>query len=220
MSRLELTDTDEVRKLLKNKPPLPTTQDGLEALQQVVDRAVRGSRDQYWCERLESMLEATVPQMAAADGHFYASDDMDCRKKKLGQGDKAFNDMGYNSNGVDRDGWDRRGNPPPNKNGGDGFMPNGFTRAYDKDGHDHLGFNYNGIDREGKRRKGRGPSEEEEAAAKGLLNPTTGVLGPDGKLHPKGTTFDTTEVKAPVKRAVRKVAVNPADLELRAPVAV
>lgn len=220
MARLDLTQTDEVRRLLKEVPPLPTSQEGLEALQQVVDRAVRGSRDQYWCERLEAMLEATVPQMMASDGHFYASDDLDCRKAKLGQDGKVFNDMGYNSDGVDRDGWDRRGNPPYNpETGGNGLMPNGFTRAFDKDGYDCLGVNANGYNRDGTRRKGRKATPEEEAALTSLVNPTTAVLGPDGKLHKKGTVFDSVSgvpepeasMKKPAKRAPRKVAVKVAE---------
>jgi hypothetical protein len=209
-----LTRTDDVLRLSNQIPPLPTTAEGLKELQQVVDRAVRISRDQYWCERLEDALKVTVPQMAAADGHFYASDDMDCRKKQLGvAGDKAFNANGYNSNGVDRDGFDRYGNPPPDPDTGNGgLMPNGFTRAYDKDGLDCLGIGSGGYDRDGNRRRGRGPTPEEEAVDHDLINPTTAVLGPDGKLHKKGTVFafqtspdaPTPPVKVAKKAAPRK----------------
>jgi len=202
-----LNQTPDVKRLSKEAPPLPTTQEGLEVLQAIVDRAVRGSRDQYWCERLEDMLKLVVPQMAASDGHFYATDDMDCRKATIGA-DEAYGPNGYSGKGYDRDGFDRYGNHKS------GYMPSGFQRAFNRDGFDEFGYNSDGWDKNGKRRQGRPATPEELAAGQQIVNPTTAVLGPDGKLYRKGTKFDQVgEVKqteekasptAPRKRAPRK----------------
>jgi len=205
---LSLTQTNEVKRLSKETPPLPTTQEGLEVLQRIVDRAVRGSRDQYWCERLEAMLQLVVPQMAAADGHFYATDDLDCRKASLGA-EEAYGPNGYDAKGYDRDGFDRYGNHRS------GYMPSGFQRAFNRDGYDEFGYNGDGYDKNGHRRKGRDATPEELAAGQQMVNPTTAVLGPDGKLYCKGTKFDQVaqteqaeekaSPKTPRKRTPRKV---------------
>jgi hypothetical protein len=203
-----LTQTNEVKRLSKVTPPLPPTQDGLEVIQRIVDRAVRGSRDQYWCERLEDMLKLVVPEMAASDGHFYATDDKDCRSATIGAAE-AYGPNGYSARGYDRDGFDRYGNPSS------GFMPNGFGRSFNRDGYDEFGYNSDGYDKNGHRRKGRDATPEEMEAGKQLVNPTTAILGPDGKLYRKGTVFDhlgnvgqvkekTSPTPAPRKRAPRK----------------
>jgi len=119
----------------------------------------------------------------ASDGHFYATDDKDCRSATIGA-DEAYGPNGYSGKGYDRDGFDRYGNHRS------GYMPSGFQRSFNRDGYDEFGYNTDGYDKNGHRRKGRDATPEELEAGQQIVNPTTAVLGPDGKLYRKGTKFD------------------------------
>lgn len=114
----------------KTEPKTKTTnyEDLSQELKDVMDRAVRRSREQYWCDIFDRFAPAIfgVPQT-----HVIDSDGLSCR---------GLDKDGYNKDGFDGDGYNREGRNSA------GFNRDGF----DVEGYDRHGMNRDGVDRQGR----------------------------------------------------------------------
>lgn len=94
----------------------------------VMDRAVRRSREQYWCDIFDRYAPAIF---GVKQTHVIDSDGFSCR---------GLDKDGFNKQGFDQDGFNREGRNTA------GFDKEG----YDKDGYDRRGMNKDGVDRLGR----------------------------------------------------------------------
>ena len=94
----------------------------------MMDRAVRRSREQYWCDIFDRYAPAIfgVPQTHVVD-----SDGFSCR---------GLDKDGFNKEGFDGDGFNREGRN---------------TASFDKEGYDAEGFNRRGMNKDGFDKQGR-----------------------------------------------------------------
>lgn len=175
--------------ILDGKDPV-----ALEALQGVVDLAVRAARASGYCDQFEETMSRVLPEFAVTDRNgrlqWFDSRGMNCRRQSLAD---LVSRPGYDENGYDADGYDRDGYSTNGMNAaGDwryGATPDSFTfntkgvdaegrdyRGFDRAGRDKDGINRYGEDAYGASRIGRPATPEEaalEAATVEVTNPTT-----------------------------------------------
>lgn len=107
--------------------PTRTKADLGEEAQAIMDRAVRASREQYWCDIFDRFAG---PIFGVAANEVVDSDGFSCR---------GYNAKGFNAKGFNRDGYNEAG-----------FNSQGYNaKGYDSEGYDKLGFNAEGIHRDG-----------------------------------------------------------------------
>lgn len=107
----------------------------------LVDRAVRTSRGQYWCDRFQEfaphMLGIPLNEIVDSDG--LSCDGYDTNGFKNGRDRRGFDAEGFNVNGFDKDGYNK-----------DGYDRNGLNReGRDVKGRDAYRFDYDGYDQDG-----------------------------------------------------------------------
>lgn len=115
--------------MVVRKNPKQISYDALtQDVKDVMDRAVRAARKNFWCESFDS-IAASVFNVSAND--VVDSDGFSC---------KGYNRQGFNAEGWNRDGFNA-----------EGFNKSGFNaKGFDKEGYDRYGLNKDGVDRKGR----------------------------------------------------------------------
>lgn len=106
------------------------------ALLAIVDRAVRDSRENGWCDAFEKIMDRVVPEMAVATAY---------DRRTHGPGTTFVDSDGIGCNGYDVEGYDSTG-----------FH---FNTGVDRDGYGRDGFNADGLNRSGTNRYGEDPND-------------------------------------------------------------
>ena len=97
----------------------------------IVDRAVRDSRENGWCDSFESIMDRVAPELAVATVY---------DRRTYGPGSTYVDSDGFSCNGYDVEGYNAQGLH--------------FSTGRDRDGFDRRGFNELGLDREGRNEYG------------------------------------------------------------------
>jgi hypothetical protein len=113
-----------------------------QAVKDVMDRAVRKSRQKYWCD----IFDKFSPEIfGVSKNHVVDSDGFSCR----GYDKNGFNSEGYNIEGYNQEGRDSNGRDIEGRDI-EGYDRRGFNKeGFNKEGRDKYSYDRNGYDREG-----------------------------------------------------------------------
>lgn len=172
------------------KPKTINYEDLSDEVKEIMDRAVRKSREQYWCD----IFDRVAPEIfGVPKTHVVDSDGFSCRGlDKDGFNKEGFDGYGYNREGRDAGGFDK-----------DGYDTEGFNRrgmnkdGVDRQGRDKYRFDIHGWDQEGYDYNGTRKRASRDWYAQQAARPETdfvfdynGTRRPEGKKSVKDTVKD------------------------------